>query len=124
MAWAVKRLAADNAAAIGLADRGRLEVGLKADINVLDYDRLSLRRPEVVYDLPAGGKRLVQRTDGIDATVVSGAVVYREGEPTGAARSHTAVNAGSRIISLARRLPIAQGSVCSTPTSGRTPRFE
>jgi N-acyl-D-aspartate/D-glutamate deacylase len=84
VAWAVKRLSADNAAAIGLEDRGRLQVGLKADLNVIDYDRLRLRRPEVVYDLPAGGKRLLQRTDGFDATIVSGAIVYRHGEPTGA----------------------------------------
>ena len=83
VSWAIKRLAADNAAAIGLGDRGLLKVGLKADINILDYDRLCLRRPEIVYDLPAGGKRLVQRTDGFDATIVSGAVVYRHGEATG-----------------------------------------
>ena len=56
---------------------------MKADINILDYDNLCLRRPEIVYDLPAGGKRLVQRTDGFDATIVSGAVVYRQGEATG-----------------------------------------
>ena len=62
-AWAIKRLAADNAAAIGLNDRGVLKVGMKADINILDYDNMRLRSPEVVYDLPAGGKRLVQRTD-------------------------------------------------------------
>src|SRR5262249_43390493 len=84
VAWAVKRLSADNASAIGLADRGRLQAGLKADINIIDYDRLRLRRPEIVYDLPAGGKRLVQRTEGFDATIVSGDVVYRRGEPTGA----------------------------------------
>ena len=84
VSWAIKRLAADNAAAIGLGDRGLLKVGLKADINILDYDRLCLRRPEIVYDLPAGGKRLLQRTDGFDATIVSGAVVYRHGEATGA----------------------------------------
>jgi N-acyl-D-aspartate/D-glutamate deacylase len=83
VAWAIKRLTADNAAAIGLNDRGLLRVGMKADINVLNYDNLRLRRPEVVYDLPAGGKRLVQRTDGFDATIVSGAVVYRHGEATG-----------------------------------------
>ena len=68
----------------GLNDRGLLRVGMKADINILDYDKLRLRAPEVVYDLPAGGKRLVQRTDGFDATIVSGAVVYRHGEATGA----------------------------------------
>lgn len=84
VSWAIKRLAADNAAAIGLDDRGLLRVGMKADINILDYNNMRLRRPEVVYDLPAGGKRLIQRTEGIDATIVSGAVVYRHGEATGA----------------------------------------
>ena len=84
VSWAIKRLAADNAAAIGLDDRGLLKVGMKADINILDYDNMRLRRPEIVYDLPAGGKRLLQRTDGFDATIVSGAVVYRHGEATGA----------------------------------------
>jgi N-acyl-D-aspartate/D-glutamate deacylase len=84
VSWAIKRLSADNAAAIGLNDRGQLRAGMKADINILDYDNLRLRRPEIVYDLPAGGKRLIQRTDGFDATIVSGAVVYRHGEATGA----------------------------------------
>ena len=84
VSWAIKRLSADNAAAIGLGDRGLLQTGMKADINILDYDNLRLRRPEIVYDLPAGGKRLLQRTDGFDATIVSGAVVYRNGEATGA----------------------------------------
>ena len=84
VAWAVKRLSHDNAAAVGLNDRGLLRVGSKADLNVIDYDRLTLRGPEVVYDLPAGGKRLVQRTEGFDATIVSGELVYRHGEPSGA----------------------------------------
>jgi N-acyl-D-aspartate/D-glutamate deacylase len=84
VAWAIKRLSRDNAVAIGLNDRGAVRVGMKADLNVIDYDRLLLRAPEIVYDLPAGGKRLVQRTDGFDATIVSGAVVYRQGEATGA----------------------------------------
>ena len=84
LAWGVKRLTADNAIEMGLSDRGLLKPGLKADINVIDYDNMRLRRPEVVYDLPAGGKRLVQRTDGFDATIVSGSIVYRDGEPTGA----------------------------------------
>jgi N-acyl-D-aspartate/D-glutamate deacylase len=84
VAWGIKRLAADNAQAIGLNDRGVLAIGKKADINVLDYDNMCLRAPEVIYDLPAGGKRLVQRTDGFDATIVSGAVVYRNGEATDA----------------------------------------
>ncbi|MBN9088014.1 MAG: amidohydrolase family protein [Reyranella sp.] len=84
VSWAIKRLSADNAHAIGLTDRGLLKPGLKADLNVLDYDAMKLRAPEVVYDLPAGGRRLVQRTEGFDATIVSGAVVYRDGEATGA----------------------------------------
>ena len=84
VSWAIKRLTADNAIEVGLRDRGLLKPGLKADINVIDYDNMRLRRPEIVYDLPAGGKRLVQRTDGFDATIVSGQAVYRHGEPTGA----------------------------------------
>ena len=84
VSWIVKRLTADNAAAIGLNDRGLVRAGMKADLNVLDYDRLRLRSPEIVYDLPAGGKRLVQRTEGFDATIVSGELVYRHGEATGA----------------------------------------
>jgi N-acyl-D-aspartate/D-glutamate deacylase len=84
VAWGIKRLTADNAAAIGLGDRGLLKVGLKADINVIDYDNMRLCSPEILYDLPAGGKRLVQRTDGFDATIVSGNIVYRNGAATGA----------------------------------------
>ena len=78
VAWAVKRLTHDNAATIGLNDRGMVRVGMKADLNVIDYDRLALRTPEIVYDLPAGGKRLVQRTEGIDAIDIgSGARPHR-----------------------------------------------
>jgi N-acyl-D-aspartate/D-glutamate deacylase len=84
VAWAVKRLTSDNARAIGLTDRGVLKPGQKADLNVLDYDKMRLCRPQVVYDLPAGGKRLIQRTEGFDATILSGVVVYRQGMPTGA----------------------------------------
>jgi len=82
--WAVKRLTRDNAEAIGLLDRGLVQVGRKADINVIDYDRLRLRAPEVVYDLPAGGRRLIQKTEGYVATLVAGVPVHREGEASGA----------------------------------------
>jgi N-acyl-D-aspartate/D-glutamate deacylase len=82
--WAIKRLTSDNAQAIGLNDRGVVRCGAKADINVIDYDRLTLHAPEVVYDLPAGGRRLMQRIDGYIATLVSGKIVMREGQPTGA----------------------------------------
>lgn len=81
---AVKRISRDNARAMGLADRGVIAPGYKADINVIDFARLQLRAPRMHYDLPAGGKRLVQTADGYVATVLSGAVTYREGEATGA----------------------------------------
>ncbi len=80
---AVRRLSWDCARAIGLNDRGLLRAGYKADINVIDYDRLHIAAPEVVYDLPGGGRRLIQRTRGYDATLVSGVPVYRDGQATG-----------------------------------------
>jgi len=82
--WLVRAQTADTADAYGLADRGRVRVGLRADLNVIDFDNLGLRRPEVVRDLPAGGRRLIQRADGYVATVVAGQVTYRNGEATGA----------------------------------------
>ncbi len=81
--WVVRRLSRDNAAAIGLHDRGVLAPGYKADVNVVDFDRLTVHAPEVLYDLPSGGRRLVQRTDGYEATIVSGVPVYRNGQATG-----------------------------------------
>ena len=80
----IRRLTSDTADAAGLGDRGRIAVGLKADLNIIDYDRLSFGRPYVTYDLPAGGKRLLQNADGYEATIVSGVVTYRGGKPTGA----------------------------------------
>ena len=79
----VRRLTWNNAAAIGLADRGRIAPGLRADINVIDYDALTLQSPKIHYDLPAGGKRLLQQATGIDATLVAGQPVWRGGEATG-----------------------------------------
>jgi N-acyl-D-aspartate/D-glutamate deacylase len=80
----VKMQARDTAAALGLYDRGRIEIGLRADLNVIDYDKLHLYAPEVAYDLPAGGRRLMQRADGYVATIVAGEITYRHGTPTGA----------------------------------------
>ncbi|QQS11195.1 MAG: amidohydrolase family protein [Rhodospirillales bacterium] len=80
----VSSQARETAAAVGLNDRGVLAPGYKADINVVDFDRLSLRSPEVAYDLPTGGRRLMQRAEGFTATVVSGEIVFRDGERTGA----------------------------------------
>ena len=81
---AIKMLTGEPAQALGLLDRGRIGVGYKADLNVIDFDRLHLYAPHVVYDLPTGGRRLAQKADGFEATMVSGAVTYREGVATGA----------------------------------------
>ncbi|HEY5105891.1 MAG TPA: amidohydrolase family protein [Caulobacteraceae bacterium] len=72
----------DTARAVGLFDRGLLAAGYRADINVIDYDNLTLSSPSVAYDLPAGGRRLIQRADGYVASVVGGEVTYRNGQPT------------------------------------------
>ena len=82
--WVIKRITRDNALAIGLSDRGLLAPGLKADINVIDHARLRVNAPEVRYDLPAGGRRLVQTTEGYEATILSGLPVYLNGKATGA----------------------------------------
>jgi N-acyl-D-aspartate/D-glutamate deacylase len=74
----------DTAAALGLHDRGLVAPGYRADLNVIDYEGLTLGAPSVAYDLPAGGRRLVQRADGYVATIVAGQVTYRDGQPTGA----------------------------------------
>jgi N-acyl-D-aspartate/D-glutamate deacylase len=79
----VRRLTSDTANAAGLGDRGVVAPGKKADLNVIDYDRLGFGRPYVAYDLPAGGKRLLQKADGYDATIVSGTATYRDGAATG-----------------------------------------
>ena len=82
--WVVKAQSHDTAAAVGLNDRGLLKPGFKADANIIDYAKLTLHRPAVAYDLPAGGRRLVQHADGYVATIVSGKVTYRDGKATGA----------------------------------------
>jgi N-acyl-D-aspartate/D-glutamate deacylase len=58
--------------------------GMKADLNVIDFDRLRCEPPAMSYDLPAGGKRLLQRARGYEATIVAGEITYCEGEATGA----------------------------------------
>jgi N-acyl-D-aspartate/D-glutamate deacylase len=73
-----------TALSVGLNDRGVIAPGFKADVNVIDYDRLHLHPPKVHYDLPVGGRRLLQQVDGYDATIVSGVVTRREGAATGA----------------------------------------
>ena len=84
LATAVHMLSAKAARAVGLTDRGTLHLGAKADLNVIDLDHLQLHLPEIVHDLPAGGRRLHQRATGYDATIVSGTVIRRHGVSTGA----------------------------------------
>ncbi len=81
---AIKALTSDPAETVALRDRGVLAVGRKADVNVIDYDALRLSTPHVLYDLPAGGRRITQDARGYEALIVSGEIVSRGGEPTGA----------------------------------------
>ncbi len=80
----IRRQTQDTARAVGLLDRGLLAPGYRADVNVIDYDNLTLHAPEVSYDLPAGGRRLIQRADGYDTTLVAGTIIRRQGEFTNA----------------------------------------
>jgi N-acyl-D-aspartate/D-glutamate deacylase len=82
--WAVRKMTRDTAELYGLRDRGVLAPGKRADLNVIDWERLQLALPELVRDLPAGARRLVQRARGYEATVVAGQVAWRDGEHTGA----------------------------------------
>jgi len=81
---AVKRQTHDTAQLYGLHDRGTLAPGMKAGINLIEFDRLQLHPPEMVFDLPANGRRFVQRADGYKFTIVSGEVTFEDGQPTGA----------------------------------------
>jgi N-acyl-D-aspartate/D-glutamate deacylase len=80
--YLVKRQTLDTARAVGLLDRGVIARGMKADINVIDFARLRVEAPAMKFDLPAGGKRLLQGARGYVATAVSGEVTYRDGEAT------------------------------------------
>jgi N-acyl-D-amino-acid deacylase len=82
--WMVKRQTGETADFFGLKDRGRLAPGLRADVNLIDFDRLRLYQPELVNDLPAGGRRFVQRVDGYRTTFVAGTPIFEDGEHTGA----------------------------------------
>jgi N-acyl-D-aspartate/D-glutamate deacylase len=82
--YLVKKQTSDTATLYGLGDRGVLAPGKKADVNVIDFDGLTLRMPRVARDLPAGGARLLQEADGYVATMVSGEITRRHGVDTGA----------------------------------------
>jgi N-acyl-D-aspartate/D-glutamate deacylase len=80
----VKRQTSETADFFGLHDRGRLAPGLRADVNLIDFDRLCVHKPELVHDMPAEGRRFVQRVDGYEATFVKGQAIFERGEHTGA----------------------------------------
>ena len=80
----IKMQTSETANLLGIKDRGVLEIGYKADINIIDYEGLTLHEPEIINDLPAGGRRLVQKASGYDYTIVSGEVAFVKGEATGA----------------------------------------
>ena len=80
----VKMQTYDTARCVGLDDRGTLEVGMKADLNLIDFEQLQLETPEIIFDLPAGGRRMFQGARGYLATIVSGEVIMENGEYTGA----------------------------------------
>jgi N-acyl-D-amino-acid deacylase len=72
-----------NALGVGIADRGALLPGMKADINLIDFEKLGLAAPQITYDLPAGGRRLVQQPSGYAATMVNGELIMEQGKATG-----------------------------------------
>ncbi len=80
----IKRQTSETAGFFGLTDRGRLSPGLRADVNLIDFPRLQTRKPEIVHDMPAGGRRFVQRVEGYEATLVAGQPIFERGEATGA----------------------------------------
>jgi len=82
--YVVHKMTQDTAHVYGLDDRGVIAPGMRADLNLIDYDGLGLEDPEMVYDLPSGGKRLIQRSHGYTATICAGEVTHEQGEATGA----------------------------------------
>ena len=95
----VKKMTSDTARLYGLADRGVVAPGYKADLNVVDLEHLNLRLPEMVFDLPGGARRLVQRADGWKATICAGEVTLQDGE-------HTEARPG-RLVRGAQPAPVA-----------------
>ena len=80
----MQRQTSSTAVIYGLNDRGLIKPGYIADLNLIDYDRLALRAPHFVADLPAGGRRIVQEADGYLATIKAGETIFENGQPTGA----------------------------------------
>ncbi|HEY6801320.1 MAG TPA: amidohydrolase family protein, partial [Agromyces sp.] len=91
----VSKLTRETARTYGITDRGTLEPGMLGDLNVIDFDNLRMHRPEAVYDLPAGGRRLVQHVDGYRYVVKRGEPIVVDGADTGA-RPGALVRGGAR----------------------------
>jgi len=96
----IKRQTSETADFFGLADRGRLQAGLRADVNVIDFKRLQMRKPELVHDMPANGRRFIQRVEGYETTIVAGTPIFERGEHTGA-RPGKLVRAGREAQAIA-----------------------
>ena len=115
----------DTAMTVGLMDRGLIAPGYRADLNVIDYEGLSLEAPRVAYDLPAGGRRLTQTARGYVATIVAGTVTYRDGEPTGALPGRLVRGAQSAPMALAAEEPTPRSlrpASSATAGSAASPR--
>jgi N-acyl-D-aspartate/D-glutamate deacylase len=84
LSTAIHMLTRQPAELYSLLDRGLVAEGMVADLNIIDFDRLALRTPHIVADLPAGGRRFLQDANGLEATIKSGQVIFREGRHTGA----------------------------------------
>jgi N-acyl-D-aspartate/D-glutamate deacylase len=84
LAYLVRKHTLDSANLVGLSDRGVIAPGYRADLNVIDFDELQVEKPQMSYDFPAGGRRLIQHARGYRATLVAGEVTFENGEHTGA----------------------------------------
>jgi N-acyl-D-amino-acid deacylase len=80
----VKRQTSETADFFGLSDRGRLALGLRADVNLIDFEAMRLHKPELVHDMPANGRRFIQKVEGYHATICAGLPIFEKGQHTGA----------------------------------------
>jgi N-acyl-D-aspartate/D-glutamate deacylase len=109
----VKMQTHDTARCVGLDDRGTLEVGMKADLNLIDFEQLELEAPQIIFDLPAGGRRMFQGAKGYETTIVSGQVIMENGSGENKGKKR-----GSAIISNIRVIPTAGKARAATSGTG------
>ena len=96
---AVRRMAAVPAEVLGLNDRGTLAVGKRADINIIDIDKVGERQPQLVHDFPGGAPRFIQRAAGYQATLCNGQVILRDDEHTGTRSGQVLKNKAASVLS-------------------------